>query len=67
MEVDHRGRSLKAQMKRANRAKVPLVAVVGPDEVSAARVSVKKMEDGSVLSVPLTLDALSQAASDHTS
>lgn len=43
-EVDHEGRSLKAQMRQANRMKAPFAAVVGPDEERSRTVQLKDME-----------------------
>jgi histidyl-tRNA synthetase len=48
---DFEGRSLRAQMRSANRIKARFVAVVGPDEEKAQTVSVKRMKDGSEASV----------------
>ena len=43
---DFEGRSLKAQMRSANRMKAAFVAVVGPDEEARKNVSVKRLSDG---------------------
>ena len=48
---DFEGRSLKAQMRSANRAKANFVAVVGPDEQAKNTVSLKRMSDSSTESV----------------
>ncbi len=50
-DADFEGRSLKAQMRSANRMKARFVAVVGPDEKAENKVSVKKMSDGTEASV----------------
>lgn len=44
--IDHQDRSMKAQMKAANRSDAPAVVIVGPDEVEAGEYSVKRMADG---------------------
>ena len=52
-DADFEGRSLKAQMRSANRMKARFVAVVGPDEETRQTVSVKTMADGSKQTVAL--------------
>jgi histidyl-tRNA synthetase len=42
-ELDHQGRSLKAQFKHADRLGARYVAVVGPDELAAGEVTVRAM------------------------
>ncbi len=42
-EMDHQGRSLKAQFKQADRLGARAVVVVGPDEVAAGEVTVRHM------------------------
>jgi histidyl-tRNA synthetase len=49
---DYEGRSLKAQMRSANRMKAKFVAVVGPEEQARNEVSLKRMSDGTTESVP---------------
>jgi len=44
--VDHQDRSMKAQMKAANRSGAPAVVIVGPDEVESGEYTVKRMSDG---------------------
>jgi histidyl-tRNA synthetase len=50
---DFEGRSLKAQMRSANRMKAKFVAVVGPEEQAENKVSLKRMSDGLTESVAL--------------
>lgn len=45
-EMDHRGRSLKAQFKVADRLGARFVAVVGPDELAAGEIVLRDMGDG---------------------
>ncbi len=45
-ETDLVGRSFRAQMKYANKAGIPFVAVIGPDEAAAGTFSLKRMSDG---------------------
>lgn len=49
---DLMGRSLKAQMKEANRQNVSYTLIVGDDELDAGTVTVKDMESGSQKEVP---------------
>ena len=42
-EMDHQGRSLKAQMKAADKLGASLVVLVGPDEVEAGQVTLRDM------------------------
>jgi len=42
-EMDHQGRSLKAQMKAADRLGASFVVLVGPDEVAAGQVTIRDM------------------------
>ncbi len=46
------GRSMKAQMKNANRSGAPLAVIVGEDELSTGTVSVRAMADGTQERVP---------------
>jgi histidyl-tRNA synthetase len=62
VEVDHRGRKVKAQLKRADRAQIALVGVIGDRERAEGKVGLKKMSDGSVHEVALEAEALAAAA-----
>ncbi|MFH0963135.1 MAG: His/Gly/Thr/Pro-type tRNA ligase C-terminal domain-containing protein, partial [Planctomycetota bacterium] len=42
-EIDYENRSLKAQMREANRLNVPSVAIIGPDEMKAGVVTLRDM------------------------
>ncbi len=50
-EGDLMGRSVKAQMKYADKSGAAYVAIIGADELASGEVSVKKMSDGSVCKV----------------
>ena len=50
---DFESRSLKAQMRSANKMKAHFTAVVGPDEQAKGVVSLKRMSDGETSEVPL--------------
>ena len=45
-DLDHCGRSLKAQFKYANKTGAPLTAVIGDEEAAAGNVKIKNMANG---------------------
>ncbi len=45
-DMDHCGRSLKAQFKYANKTGAPVTAVIGDDEAASGTVKLKRMSDG---------------------
>lgn len=45
-ECDHVGRSLKAQLKYADKIKAPIVLIVGDDEIDNGKIKLKKMNTG---------------------
>ena len=51
-DLDHCGRSLKAQFKYANKTAAPLTAVIGDEEAEKGLVKIKRMADGTEKSVP---------------
>ncbi len=51
-DLDHCGRSLKAQFKYANKTGAPLTAVIGDEEAAAGTVKLKRMSDGEEKTVP---------------
>ena len=52
-DMDHCGRSLKAQFKYANKTGAPLTAVIGDDEAVNGTVKIKRMADGEEKTVPV--------------
>ena len=56
-DLDHCGRSLKAQFKYANKTGAPVTAVIGDDEAANGTVKLKRMSDGTEQTV-----AVSEAA-----
>jgi histidyl-tRNA synthetase len=50
-EIDHMGRSLKAQFKYADKIGAKYVYVIGADELAKGEANLKKMADGSVSAV----------------
>ncbi|MCL5887367.1 MAG: histidine--tRNA ligase [Actinobacteria bacterium] len=53
-EMDHLGRSLKAQFKYADKLGAPLVVVVGPEEIAAGEVTLRRMDTKQESRVALT-------------
>jgi len=51
--IDYQGRSMKAQMRAANRANAGTVLILGENEVAQGVVGVKNMESGEQETVPL--------------
>ena len=47
VETDYLDRSIKAQMKYANKINAPYVVILGDDEIASGKVKVKNMADGS--------------------
>ncbi|HVR62748.1 MAG TPA: histidine--tRNA ligase [Polyangia bacterium] len=52
VEIEHRGGSLKSQLKRADRLKARLAIIVGEAEVAARKVQLKDLAAGKQLEVP---------------
>ena len=53
-DLDHCGRSLKAQFKYANKTGVPVTAVIGDEEAAAGNVKIKNMATGEETTVSMT-------------
>ncbi|HEX7484748.1 MAG TPA: histidine--tRNA ligase [Vicinamibacterales bacterium] len=51
-QIEYEGRSLKSQMKRADRLKAPLVFILGQDELARGEVTVRRMVASSQESIP---------------
>lgn len=51
-DIDYDGRSLRGQMKRADRLAAPLVLIIGDDEFGRGQVKVKDMRTGEQVDVP---------------
>lgn len=51
-EMDFRGGSLKAQMRRANKLGSRRLLILGEDELSKGKVTVRDMEEGSQVEIP---------------
>ncbi|MCL2672682.1 MAG: histidine--tRNA ligase [Clostridiales bacterium] len=57
-DTDHVGRSLKAQMKYADKAKARHTLVLGENELTSGKAIVKRMEDGTQTETPLDAAAI---------
>jgi len=55
VEMDYEGKSLKSQMRRADKLKTRYSVVIGGNEVESGRASFKRMEDGLQTDVSLTV------------
>jgi histidyl-tRNA synthetase len=51
-DIDYDGRSLRGQMKRADRLAAPLVLIIGDDEMARGQVKVKDMRTSEQADVP---------------
>ena len=54
VDLDYQGRSLKAQLKSANRSGAKVTVILGEDELQRGVASVRNMESGEQQEVPLT-------------
>ncbi len=55
VEMDYEGKSLKSQMRRADKLKARYCVVIGENEVSSGRAAVKRMADGFQTDTSLTV------------
>ena len=58
VEMDYEGKSLKSQMRRADKLKVRYCVVIGENEVSSGRASFKRMADGLEMQSALTVSEI---------
>jgi histidyl-tRNA synthetase len=61
VEIDHRGRSVKAQMRGADRSAARFTMVLGSREIAGGAADLKRMAGGDVSRVALDVDALDVA------
>ncbi len=59
-EADHMGRSLKAQMKYANKLAVTYTTALGSDELENGKITVKRMGDGTKMECSLNAGAIAE-------
>ncbi|MBI2193362.1 MAG: histidine--tRNA ligase [Planctomycetes bacterium] len=66
VDLDHEGRSVKAQMRSANRSAAPFVLVLGCDELAQGQITLKRMDTGQESKIPLdsVLSVLRPGAAD---
>jgi histidyl-tRNA synthetase len=55
VEMDYEGKSLKSQMRRADKLKAHYSVVIGENEVASGRASFKRMADGVQIEADLTV------------
>ena len=55
VEMDYEGKSLKSQMRRADKLKARYSVVIGGNEVTSGRASFKRMADGIQTDAELTV------------
>jgi histidyl-tRNA synthetase len=53
VEINHMGRSLKAEMKFANKIGAKYTLILGEDELTSKNVKLKRMSDGEIFEVSL--------------
>lgn len=58
VEMDYEGKSLKSQMRRADKLKARYSVVIGENEVATARATFKRMADGLQTETALTVDGI---------
>ena len=58
VEMDYEGKSLKSQMRRADKLKARYSVVIGQDEVTSARAAFKRMVDGIVTEAALSVEEI---------
>ncbi|HPX61297.1 MAG TPA: histidine--tRNA ligase [Deltaproteobacteria bacterium] len=58
VEMDYEGKSLKSQMRRADKLKARFSVVLGSNEIASNRAAIKRMADGQVTEAGLTADAI---------
>jgi len=63
--MDHEGRSLKSQMKQANKAGAKYVLIVGDDEIESGKGVLKDMDTQQQQDVGLTCSALLNAVNKY--
>lgn len=59
-EINHMGRSVKAEMKFANKLGAAFTTIIGEDELTSKKVKLKRMSDGEIFEV--SLDNLEEIA-----
>jgi len=60
-EMDYQGRSLKAQLRRADKLGATCVLILGEDELARGTAPLRRMDDGSQQEIALDIDSLRSA------
>jgi len=63
VEMDYEGKSLKSQMRRADKLKADFSVVIGQDEVSSGKAAFKRMADGCMTEAVLTVEDILRTVS----
>ena len=58
VEMDYEGKSLKSQMRRADKLRARYSVVIGENEVTTGKADFKRMVDGGVTKAPLTVEGV---------
>lgn len=58
VEMDYEGKSLKSQMRRADKLKARYSVVIGENEVTSGRAAIKRMVDGNLTDTALTVSGI---------
>lgn len=53
-DCDHMNKSVKAQMKYANKIKAKYTMIIGENEINSGKATIKKMDDGSQMEISIT-------------
>ncbi len=61
VEIDYEGKSLKSQMRRADKCNSRFTLIIGGDELSSGTAPLKNMDGGTQSEVPLSADAILSA------
>ena len=61
VELDYEGKSLKSQMRRADKLMARYSVVIGENEVNSGKACFKRMDDGTVVELPLNAQEISSA------
>ncbi|MEI6214165.1 MAG: histidine--tRNA ligase [Desulfuromonadales bacterium] len=64
VEMDYEGKSLKSQMRRADKLKARFSVVIGENEVTSGRAEFKRMADGTEMEAALTVEGICAVLSE---
>lgn len=64
-DKDHQGKSVKAQMKYANKIGAKYTIILGDDEITNGNITVKNMENSDTVNIPLDTDEIIKAIAEE--